>query len=210
MVGRHHAALAVRGELGTVHIGEDLGRGAEIGDEARGLGALVLERTGAADDWRDLCGARGRAADLPRLEDDGSALPQPALGQRHHLDHALIGLTRVLAEGEDAVLVQDQPLDVGLRLEHTRRFLGEAETRRDVSNDSHAPVIDLARQGLTVRLVDQRQHGSGVGVIDEFMRQEGVQQRLDRGVGRGGVEQVQPLHIDHRLVGQRIECAELL
>ncbi len=43
MVGRHHAALAVGGELGAVDIGEDLGRGAEIGDEARRLGALVLD-----------------------------------------------------------------------------------------------------------------------------------------------------------------------
>ena len=48
-----------------------------------------------------------------------------------------------------------------------------------------------------------------MGVVDEFVRQEGMQQRLDRGVGRGGIEQVQPLHVDHRLVGQRLERAQL-
>ncbi len=48
-----------------------------------------------------------------------------------------------------------------------------------------------------------------MGMVDEFMRQEGVQQRLDRRVGRGGIEQVQPLHIDHGLVGQRLERAKL-
>ncbi len=49
-----------------------------------------------------------------------------------------------------------------------------------------------------------------MGVIHEFVRQEGVQQGLDRRVGRGRVEQIQPLHIDHRLIGQRIERAKLL
>ncbi len=42
VVRRHHAALAVGGKFRAVHIGEDLGRGAEVGDEARGLGAAVL------------------------------------------------------------------------------------------------------------------------------------------------------------------------
>ncbi len=78
---------------------------------------------GAANDRRDLGGRRARARDLPRREHDGPALAQAALGQRHHLDHALIGLARALAEGEDAVLVQDQALDVGLLLEHWRRRL---------------------------------------------------------------------------------------
>ncbi len=56
---------------------------------------------------------RGLSLDLPRLEHDGPPLAQAALGERDHLDHALIGLARGVAEGEDAVLVQDQALDVG-------------------------------------------------------------------------------------------------
>ena len=175
-----------------------------------GSAPSCLMRAGAANDWRNLRGTRGRAVDLPRLEDDGAPLPQAALGQRHHLDHALIGLARILAEGEDAVLVQDQAFGLRVLLEHGGSRLGEAEARRDVRHDPHAPVVDLARQGLAVRLIDQRQHGGGMGVVDEFVRQEGMQQRLDRGVGRGGIEQVQPLHVDHRLVGQRLERAELL
>ncbi len=108
------------------------------------------------------------------------------------------------------MLVQDQALDVGLLVEHLRGGLGQAEARRDIGDDAHPPVIDLARQRLAVRLIDQRQHRGGMGVIDEFMRQEGMEQRLDRGVGRGGVEQVQPLHVDHGLVGQRLQRAQLL
>ena len=174
-----------------------------------GSAPSCLSAAGAADDWRNLRRTRRRAVDLPRLEDDRAPLPQAALGQRHHLDHALIGLARILAEREDAVLVQDQAFGLRVLLEYRRGRLGETEARRDVGDDPHAPVVDLARQGLAVGLVDQRQHGRGMGVVDEFVRQEGMQQRLDRGVGRGGIEQVQPLHVDHRLVGQRLERAQL-
>ena len=73
----------------------------------------------------------------------------------------------------------------------------------------HAPVIDLARERLAIRLIDKRQHRGGMGVVDEFVRQEGVQQRLDRRVGRASIEQVQALHVDHGLVGERIERASL-
>ena len=76
-----------------------------------GSAPSCLMAAAAANDRRNLRGTRDRAVDLPRLEDDGAPLPQAALGERHHLDHALIGLARILAEGEDAVLVQDQPFD---------------------------------------------------------------------------------------------------
>ena len=144
----------------------------------------------------------------PRREDDGAALAQTALGQRHHLDHALISLARALAESEDAVLVEDEALDVGLLLEDHGRGLGQTEARRDIGHDPHAPVIDLARKRLAVRLIDKRQHRCGMGMVDEFVRKEGMQQRLDRGIRRCGIEQVQPLQIDHGLVGERVQRTE--
>ena len=45
-----------------------------------------------------------------------------------------------------------------------------------------------------------------MGVVDEFVRQEGVQQRLDRRVGRVGIEQVRALQRDHVLVGQLVRA----
>ena len=63
-------------------------------------------------------------------------------------------------------------------------------------------AIDLARDLLAVRLVDEAQHGGGMRVVDERVRQEGVQQRLDRRVGRGRIEQVDALVVDHVLVGR--------
>jgi hypothetical protein len=207
VVRRHHAALAVGRKLRAVHVTQDLGRGAEIRNEANGL-ALALDGDRAADDGGNLRRRSARRGERARRENDGPALAQAALGQRHHLDHALIGLARTLAEGEDAVLVQDEARDIGLRLEHFGRGLGQAEARRDIGHDAHAPVIHFARERLAVTLIDKREHGSRVGVIDEFVRQEGVQQRLNRRIGRRGIEQVQPLHVDHGLVGERSQRAE--
>ena len=46
-------------------------------------------------------------------------------------------------------------------------------------------------------------------VVDEFVRQEGVQQRLDRRVGRGGIDQVGALQRHHVLVGEAVQLARL-
>ena len=210
MVRRHHPALAVVGKLSAVHVSEDLRPGAEGHDEARRLSAGLVgrKRNGAPDDRRDFGDFGEFIGERARLEHDRPSLPQAALGERHHLDHALISFARRLAEGEDAVLVQDQAFDVGALLEHFRRGLSEAEARRDVANDAHAPVIDFAGKRLAVGLIDDREHRRGMGVVDEFMRQERVQQRLDRGVRRRRIEQVETLHIDHGLVGECGKRAE--
>ncbi len=47
-----------------------------------------------------------------------------------------------------------------------------------------------------------------MGVVDEFVRQEGVQQRLDRRVGRLAVQKVAALDIDHVLVGERLQAEQ--
>ena len=55
-----------------------------------------------------------------------------------------------------------------------------------------------------IRLICQRKDRVGVRMIDEAMRQEGVQQRLHRGVGRPAVEQRATHSVDHVLVAQGI------
>ncbi len=47
-----------------------------------------------------------------------------------------------------------------------------------------------------------------MGVIDVFVGQKGVQQCLDRGVGRAGIEQVRSLHPHHLCVGERLAPAQ--
>ena len=46
-------------------------------------------------------------------------------------------------------------------------------------------------------------------VVDEFVRQEGVQQRFHRRVRRGGVDEVGALQGDHVLVGKFFQLARL-
>ncbi len=181
VVRRHHPALAIVGKLGAVHIGEDLRAGTEGHDEARRLFAWLVgrKRHGAPDDRRDFRDLGELVGERARLEHDRPPLAQAALGERHHLDHALVSLARCRAEGEDAVLVQDQAFDIFILLEHLGCGLGEPEARRDVTHDAHAPVIHLAGKRLSVGLVHEAQHRGGMGVVDEFMRQEGMQQRLD-------------------------------
>ena len=153
----------------------------------RTIGATVGER------HRRLRQLRGREHRAP-------AAPQRGLGERDHLDHALIGFARALAEREDAVLVQDQADRAGRGREHPRRLLGEAEAGHDVGHDAHAAVVKLGGARCAVGLVDQAQHRGRVGVIDEALRNEGVQQRLDRRIGRHRVDEVRALRLHHLLV----------
>ena len=48
-----------------------------------------------------------------------------------------------------------------------------------------------------------------MGVVDEFVRDESVQQRLDRRVRRHRIDQIGALQLHHLLVGQFFAGAEL-
>ena len=211
MVGRHHAGLAVALELGAVDEIEHRPAGAEIENQAppRAFDLLVLEAAGPAQDRRHHGERRQRLRQSRGDEHRLAVSLQSLLGERHQRDHPLIGLAGALAEGEDAVLVQDQPFHAGLRVVHVGRRLGEREARHDVGHGAGAAAIDLRADGFAVRLVDQAQNRAGVGVVDEFVRQEGVQQDLDRRVRRRRIEQVLALDAHHLLVGERVAGAQL-
>ena len=73
---------------------------------------------------RRRCAPAARAAAKTRL----AAAREPLLGQRDDRDHPLVGLARGVAEAEDAVLQQHQPLDRRIGLEDLGRLLGRAES----------------------------------------------------------------------------------
>ncbi len=132
----------------------------------------------AAQDRRDL----GRAREIFGQPADGETLAparQPLFGQRHELDHALISLLCGLANGEDAVLQKHEPFDFRVACRNIGHALGQREARNRVGHIGHAIAEDFARHRLAVRLIGQREHGGRMCVVDEFVRQEGVQQRLD-------------------------------
>ena len=61
----------------------------------------------------------------------------------------------------------------------------------------HAPAVHR----FAVGLIGEGEHGSRMRVIDEFVRQEGVQQRFHRRIWRRRIEQVHALVVHHVFVG---------
>ena len=143
-----------------------------------------------------------------RLGNGGRPPPQPRFRLADGVDHPFVGFFRRLAECEDPVLQQDQPFDGRIAGVRGRTSPGERETRHDVGDEPHRPAIDLAADRLAVRLVGQREDRIRVGVVDEPVRQKGVQQGLGRWVGRVRIEQVAALVGDHLLVAQAIKRSE--
>ncbi len=142
-------------------------------------------------------------------EDFLAAPGEPLLGARHRSDHALVGFPRLGAEGEDAVLYEHQPFDRGIGLVDLGGFLGEREARHDVGHDAETLAINLGAERFGVGLIGDAQHRGRMGVVDIFLRQESVQQRLDRGVGRAGVEEIGALIAHHVFIGELVALAQL-
>ena len=88
------------------------------------------------------------------------------------------------------------------------RELGEGEAGHAVGRNDQPLAVELGAKRGALRLVGQREHCVRVCMVDEGRRDPGVQQRLDRGIGRLGVEQRAALRIDHRLVRQRRQPAQ--
>ena len=126
----------------------------------------------------------------------------PDFGRIDQRDHTLVGLPRVGAEAEDAVLDQDQAFDRGVRIEHLRGGLCEPESRHHIGDIADARAKHLAAQRFAIRLIGEREHRCRMRVVDEFVRDERVQQRLDRGIGRGRVDQIGALQPHHVFIGK--------
>ncbi len=210
MVGRQHAGASIARQFLAVDEVQDCLARAEFNDlpPMRALAAGIAQGAGPAQDRRHLAGAREIVGQRGRGEHRLAAPGEPLLGQRHQFDHALVGLARLVAEGEDAVLVEDQALDFWVSLEHVGRFLGEAEARHEIGHEAEPAVIDLVAQALRVRLVDQAQHRGGVAVVDEFRRHEGVQQHFDRRRRRQRVYEKSALRARHVVVRHGLARAQ--
>ena len=212
VIGGGDPRLRIAEDLGAVDEIEDGRARAELEDEppVRAGDPLVLKAARAAHDRRDLGERRGPLRQLRRGEHRLAAAANARLRKRHHLDHALIGFARARTEGEDPVLEQDQAFDFRVHVVNFGGLLGEPETRHQVRHETEPAVIDLRADRGPVRLVGKAQHRRRVGVIHEFMRQERVQQGLDRRVRRSGVDQQRPLDANHVRVGERLARPQLL
>ncbi len=149
----------------------------------------------------------GRPRQVPR-----ALPPQVLLGPVDEHDHPLVGLLRRGAEREDAVVHQHHA--DGVRTRFGRESRGaqprEIEARHHVGDDDDEVAVDLADPRLAVGGVGDRQHRVGVGVVDPLVRQDRVQDRLDRRRRRRRPGQVRRQLVDHRQVGQRGKLREPL
>ena len=99
------------------------------------------------------------------------------------------------------MLVEDQPLHLRASLEHRGRRLGEPKARPDIGHEIDALAEHFRHERRAVRLVDEAQHRIRMRVIDEFRRQERMQQHLDRRVRTHRVNEICALDLQQVAVG---------
>ena len=196
------------------------GRGEQI--SARGEGQrigriVVLDHDREGDRAANRRAHDGGAARARRRDLDPGEASRPAsrildvpLGGRHELDRALVGLARLVAEGDQAVVDEHDAVDGRARLQRLEHGAREIEAGAHPRQHGDAVAEDASQHVLGIALVGQRDDGVGVGVVDPATRDEAVQQRLDRGSRVGRVEQGVREVVDHRLVGQRAHASQPL
>ena len=202
-------AWLTRAEIGPVS--EEIARcpaGAKFEHQAA-PGAFdlpIFEAACAAHDRRDRSCRRDVAPKTGDRHGFAVALDK-ILGERDHLDHALIGFARFIAEGDDAVFAQDEAVARLLALEDFERLLRQAEARHQIRHEGQPGSERVGASLLAVRLIDDAEHSRRMGVVDEFVRQEGVQHDLDRRIWRRRIDKVGALDARQLLVVDRLERA---
>ena len=106
------------------------------------------------------------------------------------------------------MLEQEQSLDVRMVLVGFRGKLREREARHDVRHDGKPVSVDFSAESLGVYLIDQGKNRVRVGVIDELVRKEPMQEGLNRGVGRRRIDQAGALRIHHVFVAKHVPVAQ--
>ena len=82
---------------------------------------------------------------------------------------------------------QDHP-GIAVVFPHLRHDLCEVETRHDVRDDEHVLSIDLGDRGLPFGCVGEGDDHIGVAVLHRLVRDEGMEERLNRWRGCRGVQ----------------------
>ena len=131
------------------------------------------------------------------------------LGKRHQIDHPLVARARGFPPTENPVVHQDHAFDPGeiASANQIGHGFGEDEPRHDVRHHQHPIAEHLPHALGSSGIVRQRNHGIRVGVINEFERQNRVQDRLDARRRSAGISHRRTHLRDHVGVGQRFALA---
>ena len=209
VIRRQHAGLTDARQVDGVEKIEDGVAAAKLKNQPApsALGLVILGTACAAHDRRD----RGELSNVARgrhSDSHGLAMARDEiLGERDHLDHALISFARAFAEGDDAVLAENKPVAWFRALENVDRLFREPEARHEVGHERQAVLKDFGAARGAVGLVDQTEQCGRVGVIDEFVRQERVQHDLDGRIWRRRIDKIDALDRQEFVVADRLKRA---
>ena len=133
------------------------------------------------------------------------------LGPGHERDHALVRFSCGLAEGEDAVVHQHHAGRVLPGL--LRKLLGaqarEIEAGHYIGNHHDRIAVNLANAVRASGRIRDRDDRIGVGVVDVPVRQDRVQDGLDRRRGRIRPQHVRAQLVHHLRIGEGLELRQL-
>jgi hypothetical protein len=130
-------------------------------------------------------------------------------GEGDHFDHALVGLAGAVAESDDAVFAEDQAVARPLPLEDLDRRLGKTETRHEIGHKTQTAAEYVGALFLPVGLIDDAENGAGMCVIDECVRQKGMQHHLNGRIGRGRIDQIGAFDRQEVFIGDGFDGAQV-
>ena len=97
------------------------------------------------------------------------------LGLLYRFNVPVVAFLCRVAKSEQPVIDQEQAFDIKVFLINFRCRFGQIKSGHDVRHDSHSVAVNFLAQGFRVGLIGDYQNSIGVGMVDKFMRQEGVQ-----------------------------------
>ena len=118
-------------------------------------------------------------------------------------------MARVIAEREYAVLVEDEPFDGRIFLEHFCGFFCKREARHHVRYKAEAIAESLRAQCIASSLIDQAEDRGRMCVVDKFVRNKRVQQSFHGRIRRLRIDKRRALHPNHLFVRHGRARAEL-
>ncbi len=132
----------------------------------------------------------GRRQRRAGLDGHRGVVAEPRLGGGDQLDMTGVRRLGVVAEGEEPVVEEHEADRRSCRVFRPQRGdgLGEIEAGHHVRHDHDAFAVDLADGAGAVAEVGQRHHHVGVAVEHGRVREQRMQQALDRGRRRARIE----------------------
>ncbi len=120
-----------------------------------------------------------------RLHNGFAAVRKARFGERHHLDHQLIGGAGIIGEGENPVAQKDRAPDLRIGIEDRGHAFCQRKARNGVGHTGHPVAEHFARDRLRLPADRSAPAPRSNGCDRQFVRQKRMQQRFNGRIGRG-------------------------